>query len=117
MTLQGMKSEKTVPVILADERGVVTYVNAAFEAVFGWTLEEISGKPLTVIIPKTLHDSHHLGFSRFLSTGEPTLLDRPLRLKAVDKSGREFECEHRILAEKEAGRWVFGATLRPMDAR
>lgn len=117
MTLQEMKRETTVPVILADERGTVVYVNKAFEAVFGWSQDEIAGKPLTVVIPRALRDAHHLGFSRFLSTGEPTLLGRPLRLMAMDKSGREFECEHVIVAEKTEGRWMFAATLRPLDAR
>ncbi|MBI2386946.1 MAG: PAS domain S-box protein [Elusimicrobia bacterium] len=112
MTLEDLKRETAIPVILADERGSVVFVNAAFEAAFGWRRDEIDGKPLTVIIPKALRDAHHLGFSRFLTTGQPTLLGRPLRLMTVDKAGREFECEHVIVAEKVEGRWMFGATLR-----
>lgn len=117
MTLQDLRREATALVIFADDAGAITYVNKAFEAAFGWTLKELAGKPLTVIIPRRLHDAHHLGFSRFLSTGKPTLLGRPLKLMAVDKAGREFECEHTILAELEAGRWVFGAALRVPEVR
>ena len=105
-----------VPVVIADQQGRITQVNQSFETVFGWRRQEIIGQPLTVIIPKQLHDSHHLGFSRFLTTGAATLLNQPLSLKAVTKAGREFEAEHTIVAEQRQGRWVFGATIRPLDA-
>ena len=104
-----------MPVVIADHQGFITYINDAFEGAFGWKKSEIVGKPLTVIIPKTLHDSHHMGFSRFLMTGKPTLLDQPLTLKAVTKKGREFESEHYIIAEQNHGQWVFGATIRPLE--
>ena len=106
--------ETGVPVVVADQQGMITHVNGRFETVFGWQVREIVGKPLSIIIPKNLHDAHHLGFSRFLTTGKPTLLNQPLKLKAVTKEGREFEAEHTILAEQKEGRWIFAATIRPL---
>ncbi len=69
---------------------------------------------ITVIIPLGFHDSHHLGFSRFLSTQRSTILNHPLRLKGITKSGEEIEAEHTIVAEREQDEWVFVATLRPL---
>ena len=115
MTMGELRCETSVPVIIADRDGSITYVNARFEAIFGWKSEEIVGQPLTTIIPKNLHDAHHLGFSRFLMTGKPTLLNQPLKLKAVAKDGRELDSEHIIVAEQEDGQWVFGATIRPLE--
>lgn len=111
--LDDMRRETALPVIIADHQGLVIYVNSRFESVFGWTADEIRGKPLTVVIPKQLHDAHHLGFSRFIMTGQPTLLNRPLPLKAITKAGIEMDCEHFIIAEKSQGQWVFAATLKP----
>lgn len=102
------------PVVIADHRGLITHVNERFEAVFGWRKAEIAGQPLSRIIPTHLHDAHHLGFSRFLTTGQPTLLNQPLTLRAVTKDGREFDAEHLIVAEQQQGAWVFGATVRPL---
>lgn len=113
MTLEDLRRETGVPVVIADDQGLITHVNERFEALFGWTKAEMVGKPLTVIIPQNLHDSHHLGFSRFLTTGKPTLLNQALQLKAVTKAGQEFDAEHFIVAEQRQGRWVFGATIRP----
>ena len=113
--ISDLKQEVNLPVVIANEQGVITSVNKSFEDLFGWHRDEMLGKPLTIIIPKSLHDAHHLGFSRFLTTGNPTLLNKPLKLKAVTKDGKEFNAEHYIVAEKENDKWVFGATIRPLD--
>ncbi|MGD1902763.1 MAG: PAS domain S-box protein [Geitlerinemataceae cyanobacterium] len=113
-TIEQLK-ERDVPVVVADSEGVITNVNAQFEVVFGWSLVEIVGQPLTVILPVFFRDSHNLGFSRFSATGTSTILNHPLNLKAVTKDGREIESEHFIVAEKQNGSWVFAATLRPLE--
>lgn len=114
-TIEELKRETGLPVVIADGQEAITQVNERFEAVFGWRANEILGKPLTTIIPKNFHDAHHLGFSRFLTTGKPTLLNQPLKLNAVTKDGREFEAEHTITAEQRQGQWMFGATIRPLS--
>ena len=107
--------DAVVPAVAADQDGIITAVNAPFERVFGWSRAEIVGRPLTTIIPRSLRDAHNLGFSRFLTTQRPTLLDRPLRLKTIDKNGREFDGEHRILAERRGAGWIFAASIRPVE--
>ena len=114
MILDELRKEQILPVVVADHEGLITYVNKPFEEIFGYQSEEVIGKPLTIIIPETLRDAHHLGFSRFLTTETPTLIGKPLSLKAVTKRGKEFDAEHIIMAEKVGGRWVFGASIRPI---
>ena len=113
--IEDLRKETDLPTVMANEEGLITSINKSFESVFGWHSNEILGKPLTIIIPKSLHDAHHLGFSRFLTTKKPTLLSKPLKLKTVNKAGKEFDAEHFIVAEEEEGKWVFGATIRPLD--
>ena len=112
-TIEQLK-QSDVPVILANHEGTVVDVNVNFEKVFGWTAEEIIGQPLTVVLPPLFHDSHNLGFARFAATGNSTILNHPLQLKAVTKNGQEIESEHFIIAEKQEGQWIFAATLRPL---
>ncbi len=113
-TIDEMKRETDLPVVIADCEGFITYVNESFQLVFGWNSDEILGKTLTTIIPRTLHDAHNLGFSRFLLTGTPTLLGQSLNLKAVSKDGKEFDAEHYIIAEHQEDQWTFGAMIRPL---
>ena len=113
-TLAALRRISDVPVILADHDGFITYINQQFEQVFGWTSSAIVGQPLSVIIPANLRDAHHLGFSRFLETGQTHILHQPLALKAVTKDGRVFDAEHTIIAEQHNQQWAFGATIRPL---
>lgn len=113
-TIEDVRQTTGVPAVIADHEGLITEVNERFADVFGWSRKEIVGKPLTALIPKDLHDAHNLGFSRFLTTRKPTLLNQPLKLKAVAKDGRVFDAEHFIVAELSSDRWTFGATIRPL---
>lgn len=111
-----LMQETRVPVVAADEQGLITHINGAFEAAFGWSAKDLIGRSLSAIIPANLHDAHNLGFSRFLATHTPTLLNQPLKLTAIHKDGRAIEAEHVIIAEQRDGRWAFAATIRPLTA-
>lgn len=113
-TINQMKRETDLPVLIADHQGFITYVNETFSVVFGWSTDEIIGQTLATVIPRNYHDSHNLGFSRFAMTDKPTILNHPLHLKAVTKDGREIDAEHFITAEQQQGQWIFGAILCPL---
>ncbi|TAK79262.1 MAG: PAS domain S-box protein [Gammaproteobacteria bacterium] len=114
-TIAELKLREDVPVVVADQHGVIIYINQSFETVFQWASDEIVGKPLTTIIPPMLHDAHHLGFSRFLATEQSRVLNQALNLKAMKKDGEIFAAEHIIQAEKVDGVWLFAASLRPLE--
>lgn len=115
-TIEELKGEVDLPVLVTDQQGLIIYINASFRAVFGWNDHEVLGQTLELVIPKSFHDSHHLGFSRFTMTEQSRVLNHPLKLKAVTKNGTEIEAEHFITAEKIEGDWFFAAILRPLDA-
>jgi PAS domain S-box-containing protein len=115
-TIQQLKKNSPDPLIIADNQGTVIEVNHHFEQVFGWRRQEIIGQHVTVILPVHFRDAHHLGFSRFNVTGVSKILNHPLRLKTLTKTGEEIISEHTIIAEKNAEQWIFAATLRPLPA-
>ena len=82
-SIENLKQQKELPVIITDDQGIVIYVNDVFERVFGWSQSEIVGQALTVILPAYFQDAHNLGFSRFSATGFSTILNYPLLLKAI----------------------------------
>ncbi len=114
-TIDELQKESTLPVIIVNNKGIIISINYHFEKVFGWSQQEIVGQMLTIILPPYIRDSHNLGFSRFTATGVATILQHPLKLKALTKDNREIDSEHYIIAEKHEGEWVFAATLRPLD--
>lgn len=115
-TIAELKNQNDIPVIVADHQGVITYINPIFEKTYLWPFKKLAGRLLVTIIPTTLHDAHHLGFSRFLTTEKPTLLEKPLPLAILLGDGTEIAAEHTIYAEKENGNWVFCATITPQSS-
>lgn len=106
--------EGEAPFVLADALGQVVEINGAFERAYGWTLAELTGQSLGLILPEVFQMAHHLGFSRFQSTGRSEILAHPLRLRTVCRDGREVVSEHFIVAERRGEVWQFGATLTPL---
>ncbi len=100
-----------VPVVQISQEGIFMFINSAFTAEYGWTEDDLFGKPVTEIMPKHMRGAHNVGFSRFLTTETSNLLGKPLPLKIVYKDGRELISNHIIIGEKEEGRWTFSAII------
>ena len=115
MDLQSLKEMESAPVVLADQKGVITYVNRSFRDAYGWTTEVI-GSSLTRIIPAHFHDSHNMGFSRFLVTGRSRIAAHPMEAPVRRGDGTTVMAEHLILVAKVQGEWVMGARLTPLGA-
>lgn len=116
MTLDDLSSSND-PAILVDQDGLILSFNRAFEEAYGWREEALTGRPVAAIIPPNLRDAHHLGFSRFLATGQSTILEVPLDLEILDAMGHRVLSEHYVMAEKQQGQWRFGARLRKKASR
>ena len=114
LTIDALKAETAVPVIIVDHEGIVVHINQIFEKTWGWQKEKLVGQTLATIIPGNLKDAHNMGFSRFLLTGKPTILNQALELLILKADGKEAPAEHFIIAEIINGNWVFGATIKPL---
>ena len=115
LTIEALKAETDIPVIIVDHDGIIVHINQIFEKTWGWQKEKLVGQTLATIIPGNLKDAHNMGFSRFLLTGKPTILNQGLELAIVLADGKEAVAEHFIVAQKINGNWVFGATIKPLE--
>jgi len=111
--LEELMSRQDVPVIQADQEGFIVAVNEAFSSAFGWRREDLDGRLLSTIMPVAFRDAHQLGLSRFVLTEAPKILEQPLELEVLTRSGEVRPAEHYIVAEKVSGKWVFVARVLP----
>jgi PAS domain S-box-containing protein len=116
LTIDALKAETEIPVIIVDHEGTIVHINEMFEKTWGWRKSRLVGASLTTIIPENLRDAHHMGFSRFAVTGKPTILNQALELLILTADGKELPAEHHIIAEEINGNWLFGATIKPLAA-
>ncbi len=79
--------------VIADDRGVIAYANANAEQLFGWSRQELVGKPIEVLLParyRVMHQVHRAGYQ-----GAPR--KRPmglgLDLSGLRHDGTEFPAE------------------------
>ena len=96
--------------------GIVVEWTRDAEAIFGWPRAEAIGKRLSaLIIPEHNRAAHEAGLKYFLAGGPGTLIDRPLQIVAIDRTGREFNVEFRITAEKSDDGYRFATSARRVD--
>jgi PAS domain S-box-containing protein len=112
-TYEQILKEEKLPAVAIDHNSMFTFVNKAFQDAYGWGSEELLGKSVTEIIPTYLRDAHQIGFARFMSTEQATLLGVTLPLAMLYKDGKVRDAEHYIVGHKKDDRWSFAATIIP----
>ena len=71
--------------------------NQQAEHTFGWSHEEVIGRPLDeTIIPASMREAHHAGLARYLATGKHHVLNQHIELTAVRRNGMTLLVEVRI---------------------
>jgi PAS domain S-box-containing protein len=78
-------------VVTIDATGRIVQFNAAAEQMFGYAREDAIGQPLApLLIPPDLQAGHWAGLLRVVAGEPPRILDRPVELRAMRRSGEEF---------------------------
>ncbi|MFI7598156.1 ATP-binding protein [Actinoplanes sp. NPDC049681] len=101
-----------------DADGRVTAWNAAAERLFGYSVAEALGRPVTdLIVPAGLRAAHDEGMARVRANGRSTLAGQRLEVTAVDRAGREFPIEMTLQVGTDRDGMVFHAFLHDITAR
>jgi PAS domain S-box-containing protein len=90
---QAVFQTATDAIVLADHTGRIMSWNKAAELMFGYTAEEMFGKPLTLIMPTRYREAHTKGMKRLQTTGQARVIGKTITLHALRKNGQEFPVE------------------------
>ncbi|MBI2323718.1 MAG: EAL domain-containing protein, partial [Chloroflexi bacterium] len=102
--------------VAMDAAGRIIDWNSQAEALFGWSREEIIGRPLAeTIVPPTLREQHRRGLRRYLGGGEGSLIGRTQRMPALHRDGRTFPAEISITAIRRGDDRTFSAFIRDVS--
>jgi len=80
-------------IISGDASGNIRSWNSAATALFGFTEEEVIGRPIELIIPERFRESHREGVRRVSSGGPSHVIGKTVELAALRKDGDEFPVE------------------------
>jgi len=104
-------------IICADTDGDITLWNPAARAIFGWSEDEILGRPLTTIMPERLRDAHREGLARLLATSIPRVIGKTISLIGLTRDGVELPIELSLSMWTAGGEIGFTAIVRDTTER
>jgi PAS domain S-box-containing protein len=104
-------------IISIDARGRVVVWNAYAERLFGYTVEEMIGEPLTAIVPERFRDGHVRGIERVVGGGERHVIGSTAELAGLHRDGREFPIELSLSMMELDGEQLFIGIIRDITER
>lgn len=104
-------------IITIDERGVISFVNAGTENIFGYRSEQMIGEKITMLIPERLRDAHAAGLDRYLSSGKKNIPWKAVELPGLHCDGHEIQLELSFAEYDKDGRRFFTSVIRDITER
>ncbi len=83
----------TISILVTDENGDINLVNPNAEKLFGYTRDELAGKPIELLIPEPLRDIHRQHRQHYFKAPKARPMGLGKDLFARDKNGRTFPVE------------------------
>ncbi|MET9181915.1 SpoIIE family protein phosphatase [Kitasatospora aureofaciens] len=101
-----------VPTVAADDLNRIIAVSASAAELLGWSVQELIGQRLTVLIPEHMRNRHVAAFTSLLLTGQPRILGRSVPVPALHRDGRLIPVRLEIQTQEAVdGRTVFVAHI------
>lgn len=104
-------------IISTDRRGKIVFWNNTAEILFGYSADEVVGKPLTLIMPEKFRGAHQKGLKRVVSTGESNIIGKTVEMTGLRKGGSEFPIELSLASWKTKEGIFFTGIVRDITER
>lgn len=103
--------------ISIDNRGNIEFVNPAACSLFGYTLDEMIGRPITIIVPQRLRGAHVAGMRRASEGHAPNLGGKAVEVSALRRDGTEFPIEITLSTWESKQGFCAGAVITDITDR
>ena len=101
-----------------DESHAITLFNPGAEKIFGYSAEEVIGKPIHLLLPERYRAMHASHMTTFLSSGDilRAMNERSV-IYGLRKDGSEFPAEASIAKFKAGSEMILTVRLRDVSQR
>jgi len=110
---------RTVPdaMIIIDERGSIELLSATAERLFGYTMDEVAGKNVKILMPAPHRDEHDGYLKRYLATGERHIIGIGRIVVGQRKDGTTFPMHLTVGELRSANKHHFTGFIRDLTAQ
>ena len=77
-------------IVISDSHGLISRVNPATEAMFGYSKNELQGKNVRVLMPEPDHGQHDSYLRRYRERGKPAIIGVGREVTACHANGSTF---------------------------
>ncbi|MFO1022985.1 MAG: PAS domain S-box protein [Planctomycetales bacterium] len=88
--LQSILNTAVDAIIVMDQRGIIRLVNRHTEIMFGYSMQELVGQNVNILMPQPYRDGHDGYIARYLKTREPHIIGIGREVIALRKDGTAF---------------------------
>jgi len=104
-------------VITISDRGLIETVNPAAENIFGYRLDELSGRNVSMLMPNPYRKEHDGYLNNYLNTGEKKIIGIGREVTGLRKDGTTFPLELAISEMEVNGQRMFTGIVRDISQR
>ena len=104
-------------ILTIDHEHTILFVNSAAEKIFGYTVGEMLGNKLFMLMPEHLRGAHAAGMKRYAETGKRNSSWQGVELPALHKDGHEVPIEVTFGEIENNGNRMFTAVIRDITER
>lgn len=80
-------------IITINSQGKILFCNQAAEKIFGYSVDDMYDKPITLLMPERYRSAHEKGMQQVVATGKSKLIGKTYEVMALRKDGSEFPIE------------------------
>jgi len=104
-------------IITIDGNSTILFANSSTGRMFGYSVAELLGKDLTILMPEYLRHVHKAGIQRYQQTGKKHITWEGVRLPGLHKDGTEFPVEVSFGEFRKGGQHFFTGIVRDITER
>jgi PAS domain S-box-containing protein len=104
-------------IITIDERGIIERFNPAAEAIFGYSMAEVAGKNISMLMPSPYREAHDSYLAHYLQTGQKAIIGIGREVIGLRKDGTTFPMDLAVGETRQGGRCMFTGSVRDISER
>ena len=104
-------------IITINEESRILFVNQAAVKIFGYSIDEMLGSEMTMLMPEYLRQVHRAGLKRYVETGQRHISWNAVELTGLHKSGREISLDISFGEFRAEGHHFFTGIARDISSR